>query len=306
MKLNSPSLKIMSTKLTGYVSNYFDSDETQTHSGKLRELYAYRYLLKNLVIRDLKARYKNSVLGIVWSLLNPVLMMSVYTILFTVLIPNEGIQKYPIFILVALIPWQFHSSTMMSSAGSVVNNASIIKKVYFPRILLPTATMLANLVNFLLASVILLILLYAFGIGLTIYALWVPLILLTQIVFLLGLAYIFSTLQTFYRDTLMILEVGLLAWFFLTPVFYSFERFATQSEVWGITLNPARLMRWVNPMASIVDGYRTVLWGNGTGSNGPGPMDPLALLRTFITAVIVFIIGYAVFSRAEHLFGEKL
>ena len=289
----------------GNAPERFDSAEIQSQWGKIVEIFAYRNLLKNLVIRELKARYKNSVLGIVWSLLHPLLMMTVYTILFTVLIPNEGVQKYPIFILVALIPWQFHTSSMMSSAGSVVNNAAILKKVYFPRILLPTSAILANLVNFLLASIVLLILLYAFGIGLTIYALWVPLILLTQIVFALGLAFIFSTLQAFYRDTLMILEVGLLAWFFLTPVFYPFERFGEQAEIWGIVFNPARLMRWVNPMASIVDGYRTVLWGN-VGSNGPGPMDPLALLRTFVTAVLLFIIGYVVFSRSEHLFGEKL
>ena len=283
----------------------FDSAELQTLSGKLRELYTYRYLLRNLVIRDLKVRYKNSLLGVLWSLLHPLLMMTVYTVLFTILIPNEGVENYPIFILVALIPWQFHTGTLNSSAHAITGSAAIIKKVYFPRILLPTATMLSNLVNFLLASLVLLVLLYAFGVGLTIHALWVPLLLLTQMIFLLGLALIVSTLQTFYRDTAMILEVGLLAWFFLTPVFYPFERFGTQAEVWGIVFNPARLMRWVNPMASIVDGYRTVLWGN-VGGDGPAAMDPLALLRTFVTAVIIFVIGYIAFSRSEHLFGEKL
>jgi len=299
------SAKIQPPQPLSTIPDRFDSDEIRSQKDKIREIFAYRNLLKNLVIRDLKARYKNSVLGIVWSLLNPLLMMTVYTVLFTILIPNDDIEKYPIFILVALIPWQFHTSTMMSSTGSIVNNSAIIKKVYFPRILLPTASLLSNFVNFLLASLILLILLYAFGIGLTVHALWVPLILITQIIFLLGLTYVFSTLQAFYRDTLLILEVGLLAWFFLTPVFYPFERFGEQAEIWGIVFNPARLMRWVNPMASIIDGYRTVLWGN-IGSNGPGPMDPLALLRTFVTAVIIFIIGYTVFNRSEHLFGEKL
>ena len=283
----------------------FDSDELQTLSGKIRELYAYRYLLKNLVIRDLKVRYKNSLLGVVWSLLHPLLMMTVYTVLFTILIPNDDIEKYPVFILVALIPWQFHTGTLNSSAQSITGNAAIIKKVYFPRILLPLATMLSNLVNFLLASVVLLVLLFAFGVGLSIHALWVPIILMTQMVFLLGLGLIVATLHTFYRDTAMILEVGLLAWFFLTPIFYPFERLGTRTELFGIVFNQARLMRWLNPMASIVDSYRTVLWGN-VGGNGPSAMDPLALLRTFITAVLIFIIGYIVFSRSEFLFGEKL
>ena len=214
-------------------------------------------------------------------------------------------EKYPVFILVALIPWQFHTGTLNSSAQSITGNAAIIKKVYFPRILLPLATMLSNLVNFLLASVVLLVLLFAFGVGLSIHALWVPLILLTQMVFLLGLGLIVATLHTFYRDTAMILEVGLLAWFFLTPIFYPFERLGTRTELFGIVFNQARLMRWLNPMASIVDSYRTVLWGN-VGGNGPSAMDPLALLRTFITAVLIFIIGYIVFSRSEFLFGEKL
>jgi ABC-type polysaccharide/polyol phosphate export permease len=262
-------------------------------------------LLKNLVIRDLKVRYKNSFFGIIWSLLHPLLMMLVYTILFTILIPDESINKYPIFILVALIPWQFHTGTLNNSAQSITGNAAIVKKVYFPRILLPMATMLSNLVNLLLASLILLVLLFAYGVGLTVHALWVPLILFTQMTFLLGLSLIISALQTFYRDTAMILEVGLLAWFFLTPVFYPLERFSANAQLLGLTFNAPRVMRWLNPMASIIDGYRTVLWGTLKG-NGPASMDPLALLRTFITAVLVFIIGYTIFSRSEHLFGEKL
>jgi ABC-type polysaccharide/polyol phosphate export permease len=299
------SLETKSPNQVGFSPHYFDSNELHSHWNKLQEIFAYRYLLKNLVIRDLKARYKNSILGVVWSLLHPVLMMAVYTVLFTILIPNKDIEIYPIFILVALIPWQFHTGTITSSANSITGNSQIIKKVYFPRILLPIAAMLSNLVNLLLASLVLLVLLYVFGLGLTINALWVPLLLLTQITFLLGLAFIFSTLQTFYRDTLMILEVGLLAWFFLTPIFYPFEEFGSHAMLWGISFNPARVMRWLNPMASIVDGYRTVLWGN-VGGSGPAPMDALALLRTFVTAVLIFIIGYVIFSRSEHLFGEKL
>ncbi len=299
----------MSTKLETVPTNStlprFDSDKLQTLPGKMRELYEYRYLLKNLVIRDLKVRYKNSLFGVLWSLLHPLLMMAVYTILFTILIPDEGVEKFPIFILVALIPWQFHTGTLNNSAQSITSNAAIVKKVYFPRILLPLATMLSNLVNLLLASVVLLVLLYAFGIGLTIHALWVPLILVTQMIFLLGLSLIVAALQTFYRDTAMLLEVGLLAWFFLTPIFYPFERFSREAAVWGMTFDAPRLMRWVNPMASIVDSYRTVLWGT-VGGNGPTSMDPLPLLRTFVTAVLVFVVGYAIFSRSEHLFGEKL
>ena len=283
----------------------FDSDDIQSHWGKIKETFRYRYLLRNLVVRDVKVRYKNSFLGVLWSLLNPLLMMLVYTVLFTILFGGNQVRQYPIFVLVALIPWQFLSTTVMGGTGSVTGNASLIKKVYFPRLLLPTSKMFSALVNFFFAFVVLVILLYVFDIGLTVHALWVPAILLTQIIFMLGLVFMLATAQTFYRDTMMILEVAILAWFFLTPIFYPYERFQEYTELMGIALNPARWMRWLNPMASIVDSYRTVLWGN-MNSEGPVSMDPLMLGRTFVTAVIFLVIGYLVFVKSEHLFGEKL
>lgn len=272
-----------------------------------RELVQYRFLLRNLVVRDLKVRYKNSILGVLWSLLNPLMMMLVYTVLFTILIPNDDIRHYPVFILVALIPWNFLSGSIIGGTNSVTSNGPLIKKVYFPRILLPVSAVASSLVNFLLACLVLLLFIYVFGIGLTIHALWFPLILLTQVIFSLGLAMLLSALHAFYRDIMMILDVVMLAWFFLTPVFYPFEWLSQGRQIvlLGSTFTPAQIMRWLNPMASIIDGYRTILWGT-LGSNAPGSMDPIFLLRTFITAVLVFIFGYAVFTRTEHLFGEKL
>ncbi|MCA9975681.1 MAG: ABC transporter permease, partial [Anaerolineales bacterium] len=260
-----------------------DADKKWQVFGEIRELYNYRYLLRNLVVRDIKIRYKNSVLGFLWSFLNPLMMMMVYTILFTILIPNNGSRNYSIFILVALIPWQFLSASLMGSTGSIVNSGALIKKVYLPRVLLPISVVLSNLVNFFLSYIILLIFLFASGTGLTINALWVPIILLAQIALVLGLGFLFSTLQTFFRDTMMILEVGLLAWFFLTPVFYPYEQLSESATLWGFTFNPAVVMRWFNPMASIVDGYRTVLWGTTTGSGSAG-MDPAYMLRTMVIA----------------------
>nr|HMT22443.1 ABC transporter permease [Promineifilum sp.] len=187
--------------------------------GKWRELRQYRYLLRNLVVRDLKARYKNSVLGILWSILNPLFLMVVFTILFSVLANNQ-IRDYPIFVLTGLIPWNFFSGSLMSGTISITGNSGLVKKVYFPRELLPASALLSNLVNFLFAFLVLIVFLYIFGIGLTIHALWVPAILLTQLIFTLGLCLLLGSLTVFYRDVLMILEVVMLAWFFLTPVFY--------------------------------------------------------------------------------------
>lgn len=271
---------------------------------KLRELRHYHYLLRNLVVRDLKARYKNSVLGILWSILNPLFLMLVFTMLFTVM-ANSTLRQYPVFVLVGLIPWNFFSGALTSGTTSVTGNSALVKKVYFPRELLPTSALLSNLVNFLFAFAVLVVFLYVFGIGLTIHALWVPVLLLTQLIFTLGLCLLLGSLTVFYRDVLMILEVVILAWFFMTPVFYSLEMFGPTATVLGVTFNPAQVMRWVNPMASIIDGYRTVLWGT-YGSDGPVGMNAAYLVRTFVTSLIVLIIGYGVFVRLNPYFGEKL
>lgn len=199
----------------------FDADGNQgSLRAKFRELYGYRYLLRNLISRDLKARYKNSIFGVLWSLLNPLAMMLVFTLLFTVM-GNDSTRDYAIFVLVGLIPWNFFSGSMISGTNSVTSNSSLVKKVYFPRELLPFSSILANLVNFAIAFLVLVIFLFAFRIGLTVHALWVPAILLTQIIFTLGLVLLLGGLNVFYRDVMMILEVVMLAWFFLTPVFYS-------------------------------------------------------------------------------------
>jgi ABC-type polysaccharide/polyol phosphate export permease len=271
---------------------------------KAAELLQYRYLLRNLVKRDLKARYKNSLFGILWSLLNPLAMMLVFTLLFTVLRPNST-RQYAIFVLVGLIPWNFFTGSLMRGTTSVIGNSSLVKKVYFPRELLPFSAILSNLVNFAIAFVVLVIFLYIFGIGLTVHAFWVPAILLTQIIFTLGLVLLLGALNVFYRDVLMILEVVILAWFFLTPVFYSLEFFGDTATILGITFNPAQVMRWINPMASIIDGYRTVLWGTYS-SAGPVSMNPAYLFRTFVTAFIILVGGYFVFNRLDHKFGERL
>jgi lipopolysaccharide transport system permease protein len=138
----------------------------------------------------------------------------------------------------------------------------------------------------------------------------VPLLILTQVLFSLGLALLLSGLHVFYRDIMMILDVVMLAWFFLTAVMYPLSRFGQGITILGFEFLPAQVMRWLNPMASIIDGYRTVLWGTISAtqevSAGPVAMDPAYLLRTFVTAVIVLVIGYLVFARRRHMFGEAL
>ncbi len=296
------------SQATGNTHTYYVYDANSGWGGlrtRLKEIYNFRYLLTNLVVRDVKARYKNSILGILWSMLNPLGLMLVFTIVFTVMGRGAGQRAYPVFVLVGIIPWHFFSGSLTSGTSSILLNSPLVKKVYFPRELLPLSSLLSNLVNFGFSLLVLVLFIYAFGIGLTIHALWVPLILITQLIFTLGVTLLLSAITVFYRDVLMMMQVAVQAWFFMTPIFYPFEFFGDSSTILGITFNPAQVMRWVNPMASIVDSYRTVLWGT-QGSAGPVAMNSIFLLRTFVTAVITLIVGYIVFIRTEHLFGEKL
>lgn len=272
---------------------------------KVRELIKYRYLLYNLIIRDLKVRYKNSLLGVLWSLLNPLLMMLVFTLVFTAMWPAD-IPQYPVFVLVGLLPWNFFTGALMGGTVSISGNGALIKKVYFPREMLPLSAVLSGLVNFLIAFLVLLAFLFAYDLGLSRHALWVPVILATQVIFTAGLVLFLSALHVFYRDVVMMLDAVILAWFFLTPILYPLEWLNERGLILG-QIEPAVVMRWLNPMASIVDAYRTVLWGTmSAAGSGPASMDPGFFIRTLLTSILILIVGYLFFNRAQYLFGEKL
>lgn len=256
---------------------------------RISEVVRYRELIRNLIARDLKVRYRNSALGFIWCLGNPLLMMTVFTVVFTILMPN-GIEKYPVFILCALLPWNFFSTALMDSVNSIVGNAHLIKKVYFPREILPLSVVLSNLVNFLLALIVLFAMLFVFRVSLTPWALLLPAVIFIQVLFTTGLAFILSTLNVFYRDTGIIMEAVMLAWFFLTPVFYRIEDLVPQY---------ARLMYWVNPMASLISSYRIILY------HGASPAFDF-LIRTLITALTFLVLGYLFFAHYSRVFGEEV
>ncbi|MBI2953469.1 MAG: ABC transporter permease [Chloroflexi bacterium] len=257
---------------------------------KLRQLLKYRELVRNLVVRDLKIRYKRSFLGFIWSLLNPLLMMMVFTLVFTVMMPNNRIDKFPIFILVAILPWNWCSAAVASATGSIVSNGGLIKKVYFPRELLPMSVVLSNLVNFLLALIVLFAMLLIFGVQIKLIFALLPVIIFIQMVFLMGLALFLSALNVSFRDAEVIMDVAILAWFFLTPVFY---------DIGDLFPDYSRWLYIVNPMASLISTYRIILLGGGAP-------DMFFVLRTFATALAVFFAGYWYFARRARTFGEEL
>ncbi|MBI1877805.1 MAG: ABC transporter permease, partial [Chloroflexi bacterium] len=166
---------------------------------QLLHLGQYQSLIRNLVVRDLKVRYRNSVLGILWSLMNPLLMMLVFTVVFTVMAPvrSASVENFPIFLLCGLLPWNFFASSAIGSTVSIVANAPLIKKVYFPREVLPLSMILANLVNFSIALIVLFGMIFVFGIPLTIWALYLPVVILIQIIFTLGVGLFLATVNVF-------------------------------------------------------------------------------------------------------------
>ncbi len=264
---------------------------------RLVELYHYRELIRNLVVRDLKVRYKNSILGVLWSLLNPVLMTVVFTVVFTLMVPS-AIEKFPVFFMSGFLPWSFFAATVSGATGSVVNNASLIKKVYFPREILPIADVLSNLVHLLVAFIVLFAMILIFRVRLTTAVLMLPLIVLTEVIFITGMAFLLSAANVFYRDTQHILQILLQAWFFLTPIFYPITILPKDKVIFGVTVNIQLWLRRLNPMASIVASYQDVLyWGHPTGAD--------FFFRTFVTCVLVLIAGYLIFRRYSHLFGEE-
>lgn len=299
-------LKLLIAGALGFVGGVITVllDRTVGIARKLAELWAYRELIRNMVARDLKARYKNSILGYFWSLLNPLMTMLIFWLVFSVLLRND-IPMFPIFLLVGLLPWNFAVTAVSGGMRAIIDNANLVKKVYFPREILPITVVLANLVNYLLALPVMFLVMA--GIQFTVlhelrfswsFA-FLPVILMIQIIFLFGVTLFLSTIAIFFRDTTHIIDIFIQLWIFLTPVFYSLE-VVTQGNVIA-----AKAVRWLNPMASLVDFYRDILYGQ---PNNPHPGLPAldGVFRTLLTALVILAIGAYVFHSNSAHFGEEI
>jgi len=256
----------------------------------LRDLWLYRELVFFMTWRDLKVRYKQTLLGASWAILQPFLTMVVFSIFFGNLakVPSDGVP-YPIFSYTALIPWILFSKALQDASRSLVANSHMITKVYFPRMILPLSSVLAGVVDFLIAFVVLLGMMFFFKIYPTVNVWVLPLFLLLALVTAIGVGLWLSALNVLYRDINYILPFLTQFWMFLTPVAYPSSMIPSEWQV----------IYALNPMVGVVEGFRWVLLGTG---QPPGIMT----LVSSIVAVVLLISGMFYFRRMERLFADMV
>jgi len=255
---------------------------------RLRELWEYRELLYFLMWRDIKVRYKQTLLGAAWAVLVPFLQMVVFTIFLGKLakIPSDGIP-YPIFSFSALVVWTFFAQGLTQSTNSLVAGQNLIKKVYFPRLAIPISTVLSGVVDFAIAFVVLLGLMWKFDIAPTGHVVWLPLLLLLALVTSLGVGLWLSALNVRFRDVRYVVPFLVQLWMFATPVAYPAS---LVPEKW-------RLFYGLNPMVGVVEGFRWALLGTATR---PGPM----ISASAVAALLLLVSGAFYFRRMERSFAD--
>jgi ABC-type polysaccharide/polyol phosphate export permease len=258
----------------------------------IRALVRYRALVQSLVSRELKARYRGSVLGFLWSFVNPLLLLLTYTLVFTVILPNRqpDVQPYFLFLFCGILPWTWFSSSLAESAGVIISSGNLIKKVLFPAEVLPTVSVLANLVHFLLGLPILLLFLAWKG-KLAWTVVLLPLPMLVQLVLTLGLAFFLSALTVHFRDILSILSHVLHLWFFATPLIYSYAAIPEGSLL--------RQALRLNPMTHVVVTYQQMLF-HGQVDHWRG------LFLALLVGVLALAAGAFLFDRLRDTLPEEV
>jgi len=255
---------------------------------KLNELWEYRELLYFLIWRDLKVRYKQSVLGATWAIIQPFFTMVVFSLFFGKLakMPSDGVP-YPIFSFAALVPWGFFANGLNQASNSLVGNANLINKVYFPRMAMPIASVLGGIVDFLLAFIMLIGMIFYYGMVPTINVIWLPFFLMLAFITSLGASLWLSATYVQFRDIRHIIPFLTQIWLFATPIAYPSSLL---SEPW-------RTLYGINPMVGVVEGFRWALLGVHTA---PGPI----IIVSSITAIGLLISGAFYFRRVEKTFAD--
>lgn len=255
----------------------------------LREIYDYREMIYSLIKRDLRGRYKGSVLGFFWTFLNPLFQLVVYTIVFSTIMRMDY-DKYYLFLFVALIPWIFFSTSVAGGASCIWSQKDMVNKIYFPREVLPIAHVTCQLVNMLLSFVVIFAVLIVTGHGVNVMAvLCLPVIMLVEYLLALGLTLIVSAVTVFLRDVEYVLGIIMMAWQFLSPVMY------------GVDMVPEELQVFfsINPMTSILVAYRDIFYYKQVPQLS-------TLLQATILGIVFLVVGVIVFEKLKRHFSEEM
>lgn len=254
-----------------------------------KSLYNYRQMIFSLTHRELRGRYKGSVLGFLWTFLNPLLQLFVYTFVFSVIM-RAGIEKYYLFLFVALIPWIFFSTSLAGGCGCIIASGDMVKKIYFPREVLPLAFVVTAFVNMLYCFVVVFAAVFFAGVGFNLAALlYLPLVLFVEFLFTLGVTLLASALTVYVRDLQHILGIVVMAWQFLTPVMYASDKVPQKYQT---------IFR-LNPMTPIIEAIRSILYYKQVP-------DVSTLLSAALWGVFFIVFGEIVFSRLQRGFAEEL
>ncbi len=253
-----------------------------------KEIYNYRELLKTNIKKEIRGKYKGSWLGVLWTFLNPLLMLAVYAFVFPYIL-RVNVDNYTIFMIVALIPWNFFTTAIQSGTGSVVANGNILKKVYFPREIIPISITTSQLVNFLITCIIMAVFIIFSGVGFSAHVLLFPLLVLIQYILILGLTFILSALTVFVRDIDHFVSVILMLGFYATPIVYQGEMLPKKFQIF----------LKLNPMAQLVEAYRSILYYHRMP-------DMTMLIIWGLGSVAILVIGYLIFKKLEKSFVEEL
>ena len=281
---------------------------------EIKELFRYRNLIAQLVVRDLKVRYKNSVLGFFWSLAVPLVQVATITLVMKFLM-RVDIPNYSAYLLVGYLPWMFFQMTLLDSSQVILAHRDLIRKTYFPREVLPISVVIANLIHFTLALLVffayLIIYIHFFlhGSGVLITSLWLPVLVVIQLLLLTGLTFFISCMNVFFEDTKYLLNVLLNIFFYLTPVMYVSEMvYFRLPEAHRSLLYKLYLL---NPINMLTDAYRKTLLPQFSGvfagsSTHSLPLDLGMLGICAIVSVVVAIAGYAFFNSRKWIFAERI
>ncbi len=253
-------------------------------------LYRHRDLLWLWTLRELRVRYKQSLLGVAWAVLQPLALTTIFTLVFTrlVRIDTDGIP-YPLFSYIALVPWTFFTTALIFGTSSLVTNMNLVTKIYFPREILPLASIGAAFVDCLVSAVILVAMMILYGMGWSWAILWVVPLLVVQIALTIAVVLIGSAFLVFFRDVRFVVPLLTQVWMYATPIIYPAARVPAH----------LRTLYYLNPMAGVIDGYRRALL------YGQGPTAETMLPGTIVTLVL-FVAGWVVFTRCEPSFADLI